>query len=240
MKKGSSASELPTSNFQLPTHIAIIMDGNGRWAAANKKAIREGHKKGAEIAKETVKSCLNKKIKFLTLYAFSSENWARPEEEVKDLINLLRLYLADDAEALIKKNIRLKFIGDIKAFPEDVQKKCSELEKKSSLNPELTVSIALNYGSKQEIANALQIIKKKNEVSTIENIGKYLYTAELPDPDLLIRTGGDHRLSNFLLWQSAYTELYFCDTFWPDFNETELDKAIEEFSRRERRFGTRK
>lgn len=234
-------TQLPTPISQLPypSHIAIIMDGNGRWANANKKAIKEGHKKGAEVAKEIVKSCLNKKIKFLTLYAFSSENWARPEDEVKDLINLLRFYLADDAEALIKKGIRLKFIGDIKAFPEDIQKKCAELEKKSSVNPDLVVSIALNYGSRQEISNAFKIINEKGEAPTLENINKYLYTSELPDPDLLIRTGGDQRLSNFLLWQCAYTELYFCDTLWPDFNEAELDKAIIEFSKRERRFGGR-
>ncbi|MDX1949783.1 MAG: polyprenyl diphosphate synthase [Rickettsiales bacterium] len=222
-----------------PNHIAIIMDGNGRWAKQNSKSTKEGHRRGAERAKETIKLCLEKRISFLTLYAFSSENWSRPKDEVTDIIDLLRFYLSDDAEALIKKNIAIKFIGDISAFPNDVQIRAKNIEDKSSASPKLSVNIALNYGSKQEITNAVKALISGNIEASIEAIESNLYTAKIPDPDLLIRTGGEKRLSNFLLWQSAYTELYFCDVLWPDFNKEEFEKAIEDFSNRERRFGGR-
>ncbi len=226
-------------HYSPPKHIAIIMDGNGRWAKINNKPIKEGHRKGAEKAKEIIKLCLKKKIPFLTLYAFSSENWSRSESEVNGILDLLRYYLASDADSLINKNIAIKFIGDISAFPKDIQNKANSIENKSSKTPDLLVNIALNYGSKQEIANAVKNIFNNKIEPSIENISNNLYTSNLPDPDLLIRSGGEKRLSNFLLWQLAYTELYFCDILWPDFSEEDFENALKDFSNRERRFGGR-
>ena len=220
-------------------HLAIIMDGNGRWAEKKRLPVAAGHKQGAEAAKEITKACVELGIKFLTLYTFSSENWSRPEDEVENILKLLKFYLGDEAEKLSEKGIKLKFIGELSAFSDDIQKRCGELESKSLKNEKLTVNIALNYGGRQEIVYAVnKAIKNKKEVSS-EDFSKLLHTSEIPDPDLLIRTGGDLRISNFLLWQCAYTELYFIETLWPDFNKQELIKAIEDFNSRERRFGGR-
>ncbi len=216
------------------------MDGNGRWAEKKKLPVSAGHKQGAEAAKEITKACVELGIEHLTLYTFSSENWNRPESEVENILKLLKYYLGEEAEKLAKKGVKLKFIGDISAFSDDIQHRCRELENKSSSNDRLTVSIALNYGGRQEIVNAVNIaVKNKKELSTDE-FSALLYTNKTPDPDLLIRTGGDLRLSNFLLWQCAYTEFYFTETLWPDFNKDELVKAIGDYNNRERRFGGRK
>jgi undecaprenyl diphosphate synthase len=220
-------------------HLAIIMDGNGRWAEKRKLPVAAGHKQGAEAAKEITKLCVELGIEFLTLYTFSSENWSRPEDEVENILKLLKFYLGDEAEKLSEKGVRLKFIGDLSAFSGDIQKRCKELESKSSQDIKLTVSIALNYGGRQEIVSAVNKAIQNNKPVSIEEFSKLLYTNGTPEPDLLIRTGGDLRISNFLLWQCAYTELYFTETLWPDFNKAELIKAIEDFNSRERRFGSR-
>jgi undecaprenyl diphosphate synthase len=227
-------------NNNIPAHLAIIMDGNGRWAKKNNLPIKNGHRKGAETAKVIIEECVKKGISYLTLYTFSSENWNRPEGEVKDILVLLQYYLQNEALELAKDNIKVKFIGDISAFAEDIQDLCGEIENKSSENSKLQLNLALNYGSKLEIVEAVNKILESGQNKVTENeISKHLYTSNTPDPDLMIRTGGDQRISNFLLWQLAYTELYFCETLWPEFGVDDLGKAIKDYSNRERRFGGR-
>ena len=221
-------------------HLAIIMDGNGRWASKHGVPVAAGHKQGAEAAKEITKACVEFGIKYLTLYTFSSENWSRPEDEVKNILSLLKYYLGEEAEKLVKNGVRIKFIGDISAFSDDIKKRCSELESKNPDNIKLIINIALNYGGRQEIINAVNAAIKDGKEISQEDFNKLLYTADTPDPDLLVRTGGDLRISNFLLWQAAYTEFYFTEILWPDFNKNELVKAIEDYNNRERRFGGRK
>lgn len=221
-------------------HLAIIMDGNGRWAKKKSATVSAGHKAGAETAQQITKSCLKLGINYLTLYTFSSENWNRSEEEVKNILGLLKFYLGSEAEKLSKKGIKLKFIGDISAFSEDIKLRCKKLENKDIKNAKLIVNIALNYGGRQEIVNATNLAIKNGKKVDIDKFSKLLYTDKIPDPDLLIRTGGDLRISNFLLWQCAYTEFYFTETLWPDFDEKELLNAIKDFNNRERRFGGRK
>ncbi len=220
-------------------HIAIIMDGNSRWAIKNSFTTQEGHKQGAETAKLVIESSAKIGVKYLTLYAFSSENWGRPEEEVNAIKKLLEFYLSEGAEQLLDKGVKLNFIGDYSAFGRAISERCEKLIDKSKSNDLINVNIALNYGSKQEIVNAAKTLCENNEEITIANIEKNLYTNKFPDPDLLIRTGGDKRISNFLLWQSAYTEIYFSDILWPDFNDEALKIACEDFKKRERRFGGR-
>ena len=220
-------------------HLAIIMDGNGRWASKHGLPVAAGHKQGAEAAKEITKTCVELGIKYLTLYTFSSENWNRPEDEVKNILGLLKYYLGEEAEKLVKNGVRIKFIGDISAFSDDIKKRCAELESKNPDNVKLIINIALNYGGRQEIINAVNAAIKNGKEISHEDFTKLLYTADTPDPDLLVRTGGDLRISNFLLWQSAYTEFYFTEILWPDFNKNELVKAIEDYNNRERRFGGR-
>jgi len=220
-------------------HLAIIMDGNGRWAQKKTLPVVAGHKAGAEAAKNLTKACVELGVEYLTLYTFSAENWNRSEVEVKNILSLLKFYLGVEAEKLVKNDIRMKFIGDISAFSEDIQKRCADLEQKTKNHKKMTVSIALNYGGRQEILNAVHRSIKQNKEITAEEFSELLYTKGTPDPDLLIRTGGDLRISNFLLWQCAYTEFYFTETLWPDFDKKELIKAIEDFNSRERRFGKR-
>lgn len=220
-------------------HLAIIMDGNGRWAKQRDLSIGDGHKKGGETAKEIAKNCIEKGIKYLTLYTFSSENWKRDKSEIEGIIELLKYYLDRDSDELIQNGVNLRFIGDLTAFPEAVIEKCNNVSKLSKENNKLFLSIALNYGGKQEIVNAIKIAIEENLEANIENISNKLYTAPYPDPDLLVRTGGDQRVSNFLLWQMAYTEFYFTEVLWPDFDMKCLEEAIEDFNKRERRFGGR-
>lgn len=225
-----------TSNLE---HIAIIMDGNNRWATAKGLSTKEGHTQGAETARNVIEYSAKAKIKYLTLYAFSSENWTRPEEEVSAIKTLLKYYLSSKSDELIKNGMKLKFIGDVMEFGKDIAKKCAEIEEKSKDNDVMSINIALNYGSRKELENAFKAIKQNSEEISQESIKSHLYTKNIPDPDLLIRTGGEKRISNFLLWQLAYTELYFTDVLWPDFDENDFKNAVEDFKRRERRFGGR-
>jgi len=215
-------------------HVAIIMDGNGRWAEAKHLPRLEGHRKGAEAARRAMEACGKHNIPYLTIYAFSSENWQRPEDEVRDLMGLLKHYLKNEVKQLNENNIRLRVIGDRTRFDKDMITQIEQAEAKTAGNTNLNLQIALSYGGRQEIEMAAQEMAKKGG-----QLADYLYTTGTPDPDLLIRTGGELRISNFLLWQMAYTELYFTETLWPDFDAAVFDQAIEEFTRRVRRFGRR-
>lgn len=247
MAKPQPAEAPLTHTGQLPEHIAIIMDGNGRWARARGINRARGHNQGAEALRGLLEACETRPhIRYLTLYAFSTENWKRSPDEVSDLMNLLRFYMKREAKNLHAKNIRLRFIGQRETLAQDIRNDLNDIETLTAGNSRLTVTIALSYGARQELVDAFKRIGERiarGEINadtvTEEMVSAHLHTADLPDPDLLIRTGGDERLSNFLLWQSAYTELYFTDTLWPDFNAGELDKAIACFSSRERRFGSR-
>jgi len=214
-------------------HIAIIMDGNGRWANLKNMPRLYGHKKGAERAKELVLDAAKKKLEYLTLFAFSSENWDRPLEEVSGIMNLLAEAISSNFEFLQEHNIRLKILGDLSKLPSNLFNQINHTINATSNNTGLTVNIALSYGARDEI---LQAALKMTENSST-NIEDYLYTSGIPDPDLLIRTGGEKRISNFLLWQIAYAELYFVDTLWPDFEIEDFERSINEFTKRKRRFG---
>lgn len=230
----------------LPRHIAIIMDGNRRWALENGVTRLAGHKKGIEAARKCVEAALEEGIEFLTLYAFSSENWKRPKEEVDSLMGLLRLYVASELKRMAESDVRVRFIGRRDNLPSDIKDLLGKAERATAGNSKLTVTMAINYGSHGEILDAVK--KLGNKIKTGElnpdeltegDLAKALETFEEPDPDMVIRTGGEKRLSNFLLWQSAYSELVFIDSYWPDFNGKTLKAAIEEFQSRERRFGAR-
>ena len=228
----------------IPQHIAIIMDGNGRWATERGKERSYGHQAGVEAVRRITTECSNLGVKYLTLYTFSTENWGRPADEVAALMGLVLTSLED--EIFMKNNVRFRVIGDIKRLPDVVQQKLHETEEHTAKNDHMTLVIALSYSSRWEITEAVrQIIQdlhdqREDITRTLEfeeTISKHLATSFMPDPDLLIRTGGELRISNYLLWQIAYSELYFCDTYWPDFNEAELHKAIESYQKRQRRFG---
>ena len=226
------------------THIAIIMDGNGRWAAKRGLPRSFGHKKGAETVKEITRAAGEAGIRFLTLYAFSTENWQRSPEEVSTLMGLLRQYLKTDLQELRKNNVRIRFIGERDMLDADIVAAMEKLEAETAGNDGLTLCIALSYGSRQEIVNAAKkaaALVQKGDMSVedidVKLFSDMLYTKDIPDPDLLIRTSGEQRLSNYLLWQLAYTEFYFTPTFWPDFNKNELTDIINDFKTRERRYG---
>jgi undecaprenyl diphosphate synthase len=229
---------------RLPRHIAIIMDGNGRWAKQKNLSRISGHMKGVDAVKEVVTACRELGIKVLTLYAFSIENWKRPAEEVTALMKLLRDYLIKESEEMIQNNIRLNAIGRLEDLPPDVQNVLKETMKKTEKCDGMTLNLALSYGGRSEILHAIQEIlsdfqkgRIQSEEMNIQRFSQYLWTKGLPDPDLLIRTSGELRVSNFLLWQIAYTELYVTETLWPDFDRRELLKAIADYQSRERRFG---
>lgn len=228
----------------LPTHIAIIMDGNRRWAKSQGKPAGFGHKAGAKTLENIVRYANKIGLKYITVYAFSTENWKRSEDEVSGLMLLLQNYLADYAKRADTENIRIKVLGDITKFPEGTQKSIKQCIERTKSNTGVTFSIALNYGGRDEIKEAIKKIvadvkdgKLKEEEIQEELINKYLYTKDMPDPDLIIRTSGEQRLSGFLAWQSTYSELYFIQKNWPDFTEKDLDEAIEEYNRRTRKFG---
>ena len=219
-------------------HIAIIMDGNGRWAKAQNKKRIEGHKVGAEVVKEITTYCANNdEVKYLTLYAFSTENWKRPKMEVEFLMKLLDDYLQKELDTYIKNKVKFEVIGDISKFSKKLQNRINYTKEKTKNFNKLIQILALNYGSRDEITRAVKKLCASNEEITEENINKNLDTANFPDVDLLIRTSGEIRLSNFLLWQVAYAEMFFTPTLWPDFTSKELDEIINNFKKRERRFG---
>jgi undecaprenyl diphosphate synthase len=217
-------------------HVAIIMDGNGRWGLKYKNSRNAGHKAGLNTVEKIIKETIKKKISFLTLYAFSTENWKRPKKEINYLFNLLETFLINRIEDLHKKNIKLKIIG-VKNFSSKLNRILNQSEKKTSKNTKLQINLALNYGSKFEIINALKDLNKSKDKITEKNLIKYLQTKKIPDPDLLIRTGNTKRLSNFLLWQLAYSEIFFEKKLWPDFTEKDYNKIIENFKNIKRNFG---
>lgn len=227
---------------RVPTHVAIIMDGNGRWAKQHNQHRSYGHKAGVETVRNITKIAAEAGVKFLTLYTFSTENWNRPAEEVTALMTLLLESIEE--EIFMNNNIAFRVIGDMGRLPEAVRTRLEQCIQRTSANTRMTMVIALSYSSKWEITQAVRQIASEVKEGTlpVESIdealvSRHLTTSFMPDPDLLIRTGGELRLSNYLLWQCAYSELYFCDTFWPDFNEEEFYKAIYEYQQRERRFG---
>ena len=217
-------------------HVAIIMDGNGRWGLKNKNSRNAGHKAGLNTVEKIIKVSLKKKIKFLTLYAFSTENWKRPKKEVNYLFSLLENFLTNRIDELHKQNIKLKIIG-IKNFSSKLNSLLNKSEKKTSKNRKLQINLALNYGSKIELINAFKSLSKNNEIINEKNLTKYLQTKNIPDPDLLIRTGNTQRLSNFLLWQMAYAEIFFEKKLWPEFNEKDYNRIIKKFKNIKRNFG---
>jgi len=232
------------SEHNLPRHLAIIMDGNGRWAKEKGRHRVFGHEQGVKTVRAVVENCVKVGIDYLTLYTFSTENWKRPRLEVETLMRLLVSSLRKELKTFDKNNIRLNAIGDISALPTKAQKELEEVMEKTWGNTGMTLTLALSYGSREELQSAIRAIatKVKNNIISPENIDEtiinnHLYTRNLPDVDLLIRTSGEHRISNFLLWQIAYAELYFIDVFWPDFSEHHLVEAIKNYQNRERRFG---
>ena len=217
-------------------HVAIIMDGNGRWGLKNKNSRNAGHKKGLVTLEKIIEETIKNNIKFLTLYTFSTENWKRPEVEIKYLFNLLQTFLEKKIKKLNRNNIKIKFLGK-KKFGKKLNTLLSNAEKLTKNNNLLQVNLALNYGSKSEIINSINILKRKNLLINENNISKNLYTKNIPDPDILIRTGNTRRLSNFLLWQIAYTEIFFINKLWPDFNENDFLKIINKYKNIKRNFG---
>lgn len=227
---------------RIPRHIAIIMDGNGRWATEKGKPRSYGHQAGVDTVRRITSECTRLGVKYLTLYTFSTENWNRPADEVTALMGLVLSSLED--EIFMKNNVRFRVVGDMKRLPEAVQQKLQETMDHTAANTAMTMVVALSYSSRWEITEAARAIAQKVKEGVLdpaeiseETVEKHLATAFMPDPDLLIRTGGEQRISNYLLWQIAYSELYFCDTFWPDFSEADLQEAILSFQNRQRRFG---
>ena len=217
-------------------HVAIIMDGNGRWGLKHKGSRNAGHKAGLSTVEKVIKASIKKKIKFLTLYAFSTENWKRPKKEIRYLFNLLEIFLIKKTLEFNDQNIKLKIIGT-KKFTPKLNKLLILAEKKTFKNTKLQINLALNYGSKSELTNAFKNLVRNNEKINENNISKNLFTKNIPDPDLLIRTGNTKRLSNFLLWQLAYSEIFFEKKLWPEFNEKDYEKIIEKFKKIKRNFG---
>lgn len=240
------AGRFPLSAEKMPKHIAIIMDGNGRWAKKRGLPRKAGHKAGAETLEKIISAARELGLEHLTVYAFSTENWKRSQEEVDAIMNLLRQYLKNYFKKFIKDDVRMDVIGDINRLDADIQKQIMEIEQLSKEKTGLFVHIALNYGGKDELRRAMtkmaqEVVEGRllPEEMTEDCIAGYLDTAGTPDPELVIRTSGEERISNFLLWQAAYSEFYFCDTLWPDFTKTELEKAVFAYQNRERRFGGR-
>ena len=241
-----AAQPLPaaSNSFEVPRHVAIIMDGNGRWAAAHGMPRVEGHRRGVEALRRTVRAAADLGISVLTIFSFSSENWSRPPSEIRDLMGLLRRFIRNDLADLHKSNVRVRIIGEREDLDRDICLLLQEAEDLTRGNDGLTLVVAFNYGGRQEIAHAarrLAIEVAEGQLSaediTPERFGSFLHAPDIPDPDLIIRTSGEQRLSNFLLWQAAYSELVFVPVNWPDFDRAALEEAIMEFRRRERRFG---
>ena len=219
------------------SHVAIIMDGNGRWGLKHYNSRNKGHKQGLGVVEKIINISIHKKISFLTLYAFSTENWKRPKKEITYLFNLLENFLKNQIDDLINKDIKLKIIGK-KNFSSKLNKLITEAEKKTKNNSNLQINLALNYGSKNEIINSIKKLNNKKIPINEKNITQYLYTKNIPDPEILIRTGNTKRLSNFLLWQLAYTEIFFEKKLWPDFNEKDFNRIINKYKKLKRNFGS--
>jgi undecaprenyl diphosphate synthase len=242
-----SEAELPrgaTPAFEVPRHVAIIMDGNGRWAAARGLPRGEGHRRGVEALRRTVRAAGEIGIRFITIFSFSAENWSRPAAEVGELMGLLRRFIRNDLAELHKSNVRVRIIGERDDLTPDIERLLVEAEELTKDNNGLTLVVAFNYGSRQEITRAVRRIAEqvaqgalRPEQITMETVGHFLDAPDVPEPDLIIRTSGEQRLSNFLLWQAAYSELVFIPTYWPDFDRATLEAAIREYQQRERRFG---
>lgn len=229
---------------RVPNHLAVIMDGNRRWAKQQHLPIEYGHNQGAKVAKKFVDQCFALGIKYVTLFTFSSENWQRSASEIKTLTNLLKRYLREDFEELIARDIKLSFIGEISRFDQETQDLIANLTKRSVNNCSHRLTLALSYGGRNDITNAVKKLLTEVEAGTRqakditeEEVAQHLMTADMPEPDLFIRTSGENRLSNFLIWQLAYTELLFINKYWPAFDESDLIAAINEYNRRERRYG---
>ena len=219
-------------------HIAIIMDGNGRWGLKKRGSRNYGHLQGLKTVQTVIKLSISRKIPFLTLYTFSTENWSRPESEINFLFDLIRKSLKKKIKDIIKQGIKVNIIGKKAGLPQDIKRTIKIIEKKTLHNKVITLNLALNYGSKEEIINACKTLSKTNEKEiNVNNFRKKLYTGDIPDPEILIRTGGAKRLSNFLLWQLAYTEIFFVEKLWPDFNEKDFNKILNKFYNIERKFG---
>ena len=219
-------------------HVAIIMDGNGRWGLKKRGSRNYGHLKGLNTVETVIKSSLDKKIPYLTLYTFSTENWKRPDNEINFLFDLIRKHIKKNLKKIIKQGIKINIIGKQHKLPTDIVQSLKLIEKKTKKNSAITINLALNYGSKEEIVDACRkFIFKKNEKVDIKNFQTKLYTKNIPDPDILIRTGGTRRLSNFLLWQLAYAEIFFIDKLWPDFNKNDFNNIISKFHKIKRNFG---
>jgi len=237
------ANQSPAA-FEVPRHVAIIMDGNGRWAAARGLPRVEGHRRGVEAVRRTVRAAGDMGIQVVTIFSFSAENWTRPQSEIAELMGLLRRFIRNDLADLHKSNVRVRIIGERDGLDPDIARLLTEAEELTRANTGLTLVVAFNYGARQEIARAARRIAAQVEQGTLKasdvsanTIGRFLDAPDLPDPDLIIRTSGEQRLSNFLLWQSAYSELVFVPTYWPDFDCATLESAIREYQQRERRFG---
>ncbi len=220
-----------------PKHVAIIMDGNGRWGLKKKNSRNFGHKKGLETVEKIISAAINKNIKYLTLYVFSTENWKRPLKEINYLFSLLENYIDKEINNLIKKNIKIKVIGNIKKFPAILKNKINKVQLLTKSNNKIQINMALNYGSKEEILNSISILKKKKLSLNEKNLEKYLYTYGIPDPDILIRSGNTKRISNFLLWQITYTEIFFEKKMWPEFTKRDFYKIIKKYETINRNFG---
>ena len=220
-----------------PKHVAIIMDGNGRWGKKKKKSRNFGHKEGTKTVEKIIKSAIDNKINYLTLYSFSTENWKRPKKEVNFLLKLLENYIDNKLNEFIKNKIKIKIIGDLSKISKKLIKKLKNVEKLTSLNSKIQTNVALNYGSRQEIIKSMKEVKNKSISFNQKNISKYLYTGNIPDPDILIRTGNTHRLSNVLLWQLMYTEIFFEKKLWPEFNQNDFNQIIKKYKKIERTYG---
>jgi len=221
----------------IPKHVAIIMDGNGRWGLKKKKTRKYGHIQGIKTLKKIINAAYGKNIKYLTLYAFSTENWKRPQQEIKFLIKLLEKYIDKELKFLLDRDIKVKAIGSINKFPIKLRKKIKKTENLTQKKSKMQVNIALNYGSRKEILHAMKCINKKSLSINEINLSKFLYTKCIPDPEIIIRTGNTKRLSNFLLWQSIYSEIFFEKKLWPDFNERDFNKIIIKYNKIRRNFG---
>ncbi|MGN0995074.1 MAG: isoprenyl transferase [Butyricicoccus sp.] len=243
---GKKPEEKPVERGPVPRHIAVIMDGNGRWAKKRGLPRTAGHKVGAETFRTIATYCKDIGVRYFTVYAFSTENWKRPAEEVDTLMELFRRYLREAAETMVERGVAVRVLGDLSPLPADIRAQIAETDALAdSLGPDAaTASLCINYGGRDEIKNAMRALAREVAAGTLdpdsiteEMIGQHLYTAHMPDPDLIIRPSGEIRTSNFLLWQSAYSEYYFTDVLWPDFSTADLDAAIASFNRRSRRFG---